>query len=99
MKRRDGFLEAVSPDQPHRVERPAAVVVAEAVDRDDAGVLEAAGDLGFDQESPAACRIVGMAIEDLLEGDLPSQFGVERDVDGPQAPPGMRPQDLETQTA
>jgi hypothetical protein len=43
----DGLLEAVSPDEPHRVIGAPAAVGAQAVDRDDARVLEAAGDLGL----------------------------------------------------
>jgi len=42
-------------------------------------VLEAAGDLGLDQEAPAARGVVGKPVEDLLERDLTVQLGVERD--------------------
>ena len=46
----DGLLEAVAPDEPHGVVRPAVGVGAQAVDRHDAGVLQPAGDLGLEQE-------------------------------------------------
>ena len=51
----DRLLEAVSPDEPHRVERPLAVVGPQAVDRDDARMLEPAGDLGLDAGSDGGC--------------------------------------------
>ena len=47
-KRCDRLLEAVAPDEPHGVIRTAVAVGAQAVDRDDPGVLEPAGDLGLD---------------------------------------------------
>ena len=55
------------------------MVGAQTVDRHDARVLQAAGDLRLDQEPRAADGIVGMAVEDLLEGHLAVQLGVERD--------------------
>ena len=86
MKRGDGFFEAVAPDKPHRVKRPAVRIAAQAVDRHDSRVLEAAGDLGLDQKAPAARGVVGMPVEDLLERDLAVQLGVERDEDAPRPP-------------
>ncbi len=91
----DGLLQAVAPDEPHGVVRPAVAVVAQAVDRDDAGMLQTAGDLGLEQESGAADLVVGVVVEDLLEGDLAVQLAVDGDEDGPQAPLGVRPQDAE----
>jgi hypothetical protein len=41
----DGLLQVVAADEAHGIERAARGVVAEAVDGDDAGVLELAGDL------------------------------------------------------
>ena len=49
-------LEPIPADEPHRVVGPAVGVGAQAVDRDDAGVLQAAGDLRL-QEEPG--RLVG----------------------------------------
>ena len=43
----------------------------------------------------AAGRVVGVAVEDLLEGDLAVQLGVEGDEDGAQAAPGVGPEDAE----
>ena len=91
----DRLLEAVSPDEPHRVVRPPAVVGSQAVDRDDTRVLQPAGDLRLEHEATAAVRIVGVAGEDLLEGDLAVELGVERDEDGAQAASGVRPEDAE----
>ena len=91
----DRLLEAVSPDEPHRVVRPLAVVGPQAVDRDDARVLQPAGDLGLEQEATAAVRVVGVAWEDLLEGDLAVELGVEGDEDGAQTARGVGPEDAE----
>ena len=91
----DGLLEAVALDESHRVERPATGVGAQAVDRHDARMLQAAGDLGLDQEPLAARRVVGVVVEDLLERDLAVQLGVEGHEHGAQAAAGMGPQDAE----
>ena len=66
----DGLLEAVAADEPHGVVGAAVGVGAQAIDRDDAGVLQPAGDLGLEQEARAAGRVVGVVVEDLLEGHL-----------------------------
>ena len=42
-------------------------------------MLEAAGNLGLDQEAPAAARVVGVPAEDLFESDLAMELGVEGD--------------------
>ena len=47
----DGLLEAFPLDEPHGVVRPAVGEVAQAVDRDDARVLQPAGDLGLEDEA------------------------------------------------
>ena len=86
MEARDGVLEAVALDEPHGVERPAVVVGAQAVDRDDPGVLQPAGDLGLEQE-PATRLVAGRRPvgPDLLEGHLAVQLLVAGDVDAAQA--------------
>ena len=91
----DRLLEAVAADEPHGVVGPAVAVGAQAVDRDDPGVLQPAGDLGLEQEPLAAGRVVGVVVEDLLERHLAVQLGVERDEDGPQAAPGVGAEDAE----
>ena len=90
-----GLLEAVPLDEPHGVERAAVGVGPQAVDRDDARVLQAAGDLGLEQEAGPAGRVVGVLVEDLLERHLAVELGVEGDEDGAQAAPGVGPQDAE----
>ena len=87
MEGADGVLEAVAPDEPHGVIGPAVAVAAQAVDRDDPGVLQAAGDLGFEEEPGPAVRVVGVLVEDLLERDLAVQLRVEGDEDRAQAAP------------
>ena len=93
----DRLLEAVAPDEPHGVVGAAVVVAAQAVDRDDPRMLQAAGDLGLEQESLPAVRVVGVIVEDLLERHLTIQLGVESDVNGPQSAPRMRPQHPESE--
>ena len=91
----DGLLEAVAADEPHGVVRPAVAVGAQPVDRDDARVLQPAGDLGLEQEPLAAGRVVGVRLEDLLERHLAVQLAVQGDEDRAQAAPGVGPQDAE----
>ena len=91
----DGLLERIALDEPHRVVRTAVGVGAQAVDGDDAGVLEPAGDLGLGDEPLPADGVVGVLLEDLLERHLAVQLAVERHEDGAQAASGMRPEDAE----
>ncbi len=91
----DRFLEAAAADEPHRVVRPAVVVGPEAVDRDNARMLQAAGDLGLEHEPRAAGRVVGVLVEDLLQRDLAVQLAVERHEHGAEAPACVRAEDAE----
>ncbi len=61
-------------------------------------MFEAARDLSFEDEPGPAVRVVGVMIEDLLEGDLAVQLGVQRDKNLPQSSPSVRPQDAEPLT-
>ena len=91
----DRFLERIATDKPHGVKRAAVGVGSQAIYGNDAGMLEAAGDLGLGQEPlPARC-VVGVVVEYLLERHLAVKLGVERDKDGSQASAGMRPQHAE----
>jgi hypothetical protein len=60
-------------------------------------VLQAAGDLGLQHEPLAAGRIIGVIVEDLLEGHLTVQFGVQRDEDSTEAAAGVGAQHAESQ--
>src|SRR5437588_12663674 len=75
----DRLLQTVALDEAHRVERPPVAVTAEAVDREDARVFQAAGDLGLEQKPGAGFRAVNVRFLDFLERDLPVQLLVERD--------------------
>ena len=75
----DRLLEALSLDEPHGVVGPSAAVGSHAIDRDDARVLQCAGDLGLGDEPLAADGVVGMLFEDLLERHLAVQLGIEGD--------------------
>ena len=92
VKSRDRLLERVTSDEPHRVVRPALGIGAQAVDGNDAGVLEPAGDLGLGDEPSPADGVGSVLPKNLLECDLAVQLAVERDEDGPQAALSMRPQ-------
>ena len=91
----DRFLEALTADKAHRVVGTAAVVGAQPVNRDDPGVFQAAGDLGLDDEPLSAYRVVGVVVEDLLQGHLAVQLAIERHEDGPETAPGVRPEHAE----
>ncbi len=96
MERRDRLLEAIPLDEPHRVERPAAGVVAQSIHGDDARVLELAGDLRLVDEPRAAVEVVGVAILDLLEGHRTVELLVQRHGDLAQPSFGVRPEDAES---
>ncbi len=89
----DGFFEAVAADEPHGVIGPAVTVGPEAVDRDDPGMLQSAGDLGLQQEPLAAGRVVGVIVEDLLQRHLAMQLGVQRHEDGTESASGVGAED------
>src|SRR5262245_30270215 len=95
MKPRAGIVEAIPFDEAHGVEWPAVGVATEAVDRHDAGMLQAASDLGFEQETHARFGIVGVPGLDLLERDLAFQFLIERDGYLTQSASRVRPQHRE----
>ena len=59
-------LEAVAADEPHGVVGPAVAVGPQPVDRDDAGVLEAAGDLCLQQKTGVVIGDGGMRRPHLL---------------------------------
>jgi hypothetical protein len=80
-------LEALPLDQAHRVERPAPLVEPQAVDRDDPGVDERAGDLGLALELLPQLAVAGQVPLDLLDDDRAVQLGVLRLEDLAEAPP------------
>ena len=89
----DGLLEAVPLDEPHGVVGAAVAVAAQLVDRDDARMLQAAGDLGLADEPGPAVGAVGLRGLDLLEGDLAAELLVVRHEHLAETAPGVRPQD------
>src|SRR5262249_46067094 len=91
----DRILEAIPPDEPHRVERPAIGRVSQAVDRDDPGMLQAPGHLGLELESGAVLWVVGISVLDLLEGHVAIQLRIERAEGLPQSTFGVRPEEAE----
>jgi hypothetical protein len=94
----DDVLEGVAADEAHGVEGAAVGVGAQAVDGDDAGVLQAAGHLGFEQKPRPAVGVVGVAALDLLEGDLAVELAVVGHKHFAEAAAGVRPQDLKAQS-
>ena len=97
--RLDGLLEAVALDEPHGVERPAITVSAEAVDRDDPGVLQAAVDLGLQDEPAAEVALGDLVGPDLLEGDLTAELLVASDVHAAQPALAVEAEDAEPRPA
>jgi hypothetical protein len=61
-------------------------------------VIQAACDLGLEQEAGATDRIVGMLVEDLLERHLAMQLAVESDIDGSKPASRVGPQHAESLT-
>jgi hypothetical protein len=66
MKPRHGFLQAFATHKPHRVERPSVRVMAQAIDRHDARMLQAAGALGLKHEPQPRLLLAGIPFLDLL---------------------------------
>ena len=91
----DRLLEAISPDEPHGVIRAAAAVGAQAVDRHDARVFQATGDLGLGDEPLTADGVVGVPLEDLFQGHLAVQLGIEGHEHLAQTAARMRPEQAE----
>ena len=63
-------------DQLHAEEGAAVGEGSELVDRDDAGVLELAADLGFLDEAAGHVGVVAVVVAEDLEGDLAVEVGV-----------------------
>ena len=95
MKAVDRLLQAVAADEPHGVVGPAVGILAQAVDRHDARVLQAAGDLGLQQEAGPAVGVVGMPGLDLLQRHLAVEFLVAGHGDLSQPAFGMGAEDAE----
>jgi hypothetical protein len=93
VKARDGILERLALDEAHRIVGPAVRVMAEAIDRHDAGVLQPARDLRLAQEALPARGIVGGVADDLFQRDFALQFPVEGHGHRAEATAGVRPED------
>ena len=96
MESSDRLLQRLTPNESHGVIRTSVLIDAHAVDRNDTGVFEAAGDLGLEQKPSSTGLIVGVAIEDLLERHLTIEFRIECDEHRPKATPRMRTQHAES---
>ena len=90
----DDLDEAVVAQEPHGVKRAAIVGDAQAVDWDDPGVLEAAGDLGLDHKPRP--QVVAIPVgPDLLEGDVAAELLVARNEHLAQPAASVEPEDAE----
>src|SRR4051794_25344165 len=96
MERGDRFLEAVAPDEPHRIVGAAVAIRTQSINGDDPRMFQAAGDLRLEQEALATDRVVGMMVEYLLQRDLAVQLRIEGNEDRPQTASSVRPQDAES---
>jgi hypothetical protein len=72
-------------DELHREERPAVRLQAEAVDRNDSGVLELRANLRLLDESLEHLRLVRLLLAQQLQGDVAAQVLVARLVDDADA--------------
>src|SRR4051794_33589985 len=99
METLDRILQAVSLDETHRVERPPIRVLAQPIHRHDARMLQAAGDLRFEQEARAAFGVAGVTFLDLLQRHFAVQLFIMGDIDLSQSPLRMWPKYAETQPA
>src|SRR5262249_14401303 len=86
----NGILETLPLDEPHGVEGPAIGVSAKTIDRDDAGMFQAAGDLALTHETRPALDVVGAGRLDLLQGNFAIEFRVVREVNLAQSATGKR---------
>jgi hypothetical protein len=75
----DGLLKAVAADEAHGVVRPSVGVSPQTMDGDDSRVLQTSSDFSFHQEPLATDRVIGVLVEDLLEGHFSVQLAVQGD--------------------
>ena len=92
----DGLLEAVAADEAHGVVRPAIGILAEGVDRHDAGMFQTAGDLRLAHKAGTTFGVICVPRLDLFQRHLAVQLAVAGHEDLAQPPAGMGPQNLET---
>ena len=85
----DRLLEGLALDEGHGVERP-VVILPQAVDRHDAGVLEPGGDGGLAEEPPPR-RVVELVGPDPLQGHRAVQLLLVGGEHFPQAATGVVP--------
>jgi hypothetical protein len=79
----------VSLDEPHRVKRATVLIRPKTVHRNDAGMLELAGDLRFANESPDAGVVHDAVGAYLFQSDFTSNFRVLRQKDFAEPPAGV----------
>ena len=89
MESLDRHLERLASDEGHCVERP-ILVLAQAMDRYDAGVLKLGGDHGLAEEPPAR-DLVDLSRENALQSDGPVKLLLPCDENLSQAALGVEP--------
>ncbi len=95
----DRFGQAVAADETHGIERSAVAVRTEPVDGDDPGVFEAAGDLGFQDETRAVALVVCMPLLDRFERDIAIQLFIAGQEHFAEPAAGVGPEDAKSQPA
>src|SRR5262249_746206 len=85
------FLEVVAPDETHGVERPAILMLAQAVDGHDPGMLQPTGDLRLEHDPATPLLILAQLPADFLEGALAVQLGILGHKPPAQSPAGVLP--------
>ncbi len=92
--RLDRLAKRMTPDELHGVIRAAVGILAQPVNRDNAGMFQTAGDLGLDQEPGPAVGSMRVSRLDFLQSDLAAELLVERDEDVADPAPCMEPDRL-----
>ena len=85
----DDFIEGAAFDEAHDIIGIAGFIDSERVDRDDGGMFELSGDLGFVEEAFFEGSVVGVLGKDLFERDFAFDVLVARQVDESEAAAGV----------
>jgi hypothetical protein len=96
MKTGNCIAQTVAFDKAHGIKGTAVEIPPESVDGNDAGMLEPAGDLGFEEKAAAMARVIRMTILKLLKRHFPLKLHIQRDYDLTQAARSVWPKQSET---
>src|ERR1700723_2958184 len=98
MKLGDRVFEAGPADETHGVVGTSILKMAQAVDRNDAPVLQATSHFGFVEEPGPALGIIGLRFLNPLERHVSIEFDVPCDPDLPEAASGVELDELKSRS-